>query len=81
MYFSQNITYHYETIDKKRPELGRHFVTLEQIRLIEESNKRKEQNEQRKAAEEEQQKLFQFLSENFSEEELEFLSKNWEIPE
>ena len=81
MYFSQNITYHYEPIDRKKPHLGRQFVTMEQMRVMEENTKRRENTEQRKAIEEEKKKFEAFLTENFTKEEVEFLMQNWTPPE
>lgn len=81
MYFSQNITHYYEPIDRKKPHLGRHFVTIEQMRVIEESNKRKQDLQKTKQLQEKNKQIQDFLSENFTEEEIQFLIQNWSPPE
>jgi hypothetical protein len=73
MYFSTNTKYHYELIDKNKPELGKHFVTEEEMFIIEQ--KRHINNtleEQRKKKE-----FFESLKDTFTEEEIEFLKNNW----
>lgn len=76
MYFSHNVTYYYEPKDRNRPS-DRHFVTLEEMSIIE--NKRIHHEYLKK--QKKQEELEKFMKENFTQEEIEYLKNNWKVPE
>jgi len=69
MYFSHNVSYFRRLKDPKNPSKGSHFVTLEEIARMEEKKDILEKQNKND--------LDQFLEQNFTPEELQFLKENW----